>query len=439
MLQVRFHIFLKSKDLIVFVVSVCLVTGFMSFQKVQAQALEILVQVALDSNPKLMTARATARATKFEVIQAQAAWSPRLELIVDPGRSFGFSGDSSAQAGDIGLRGSQLLYDGGRSDAEIDRQKARLNASEHRIIASADQIASQIADLYLEALKQSKLASAASENVSAHEDLVKRVQDIAAVDRGRGSDFIQSQARLEQARLSFQQRQSAYQEAIAQVASLVNRPLVRVSPVRDPAAFAPTSEAAAGELLKTHPAVLAANADAAAASHAAKIAAGWNKPRVDLQTKLQRDNTFQSGHYGRVADVRLVSNWTGYDGGGAKAAASAASEQAQAALSASDSIQRDLSLEVTRNLQAIATRSSRAATWANLLTQLSSVKDGYWEQFKIGRRSILDLLNVQNEIFQAASSAESDRTEISQSQYRLLGATAQLNTFLGLNVFLPVR
>lgn len=435
----RLCITLNTKGLILIAASACLLAGCMPFQNVHAQALEALVQSALDANPKVMTARATARATNFEVTQAKAAWSPRLNLIADPGRSFRFSGATSIQAGDIGLRGSQLLYDGGKSDAEIDRQKARLTASEHRVIVSAEQIASQIADLYLEALKQTRLASVAADNVAAHQDLVKRVQDIVAVDRGRGSDLIQSQARLEQARLSYQQRQSAYQEAIAQVASLVNRPLVRVSPVRDAAAFAPTSEAAAAELLKTHPAILAANADAAAASQAARIAAAWNKPRVDLQTSLQRDPTFLSGHYGRAIDVRLVSNWTGYDGGGAQAAASAASEQAQAALSTSDSIQRDLSVEVTRNLQAIATRSTRAATWADLITQLSSVKDGYWEQFKIGRRSILDLLNVQNEIFQAASSAESDRTEINQSQYRLLGATAQLNAFLGLNVILPVR
>ncbi len=419
--------------------SVCLLGSFLPFENVRAQALEVLVRNALDANPKVLAARATARATNFEVTQAQTAWSPRLNLIADPGRSFKISGASSIQSGDIGLRGSQLIYDGGKSDAEIDRQKARLSASEQRVIVSAEQIASQIADLYLEALKQSRLANVATDNVAAHQDLVRRVQDIVAVDRGRGSDLIQAQARLEQARLSYQQRQSAYLEAIAQVASLVNRPVGQISPVRDAAAFAPQSEAAAGELLKTHPAILAADADAAAASQAAKIAAAWNKPRLDLQTSLQRDTTFQSGHYGRAIDVRVVSNWIGYDGGGAQAAASAASEQAQAALSTSDGILRDLTVEVTRNLQAITTRTARTATWANLIGQLNAVKDGYWEQFKIGRRSILDLLNVQSEMFQAASSAESDRNEINQSQYRLLGATAQLNTFLGLAVILPAK
>lgn len=416
-----------------------LLYSFLPFENACAQALEVLVQSALDANPKVLATRSTARATSFEVVQAQAAWAPRLNVVADPGRSFRLSGGSSIQSGDVGLRGTQLLYDGGKANAEIDRQNARLSASEQRVIVSAEQIANQIADLYLEALKQSKLASVAANNVAAHQDLVKRVQDIVAVDRGRGSDLIQSQARLEQARLSYQQRQSASLEAIAQVSSLVNFPTVQIFPVRDAAAFAPQSESAAATLLKTHPAVLAANADAVAASQAAKIAAAWNKPRVDLQTSLQRDITFLSGHYGRAIDVRFVSNWIGYDGGGAQAAASAAGEQAQAALSTSDSVLRDLSVDVTRNLQAIATRTSRAGTWAELIAQLSSVKDGYWEQFKIGRRSILELLNVQNEIFQATSSAESDRTEINQSQYRLLGTTAQLNAFLGLIVVLPSK
>jgi adhesin transport system outer membrane protein len=158
-----------------------------------------------------------------------------------------------------------------------------------------------------------------------------------------------------------------------------------------------------------------------------------------VQAGLQRDPAYISGHYGRAIDVRVVSNWIGYDGGGAQAAASAAAEQAQAAITTSEGLTRDFSIEVTRNLQAIATRSARTATWTDLIRQLGTLKDGYWEQFKIGRRSILDLLNVQNEIFQAASSAESDRSEISQSQYRLLAATAQLNAFLGLAVIPPGR
>ena len=45
---------------------------------------------------------------------------------------------------------------------------------------------------------------------------------------------------------------------------------------------------------------------------------------------------------------------------------------------------------------------------------------------------MLDLLNAENELFQVRSSAETDRMEILQAQYRLLTSLAQLNTWLGI-------
>ena len=60
------------------------------------------------------------------------------------------------------------------------------------------------------------------------------------------------------------------------------------------------------------------------------------------------------------------------------------------------------------------------------------MRENYWQQFKIGRRSILDLLNAENETFQARLSAQQERLEVLQAQYRLLGSLAQINAFLGL-------
>ena len=46
---------------------------------------------------------------------------------------------------------------------------------------------------------------------------------------------------------------------------------------------------------------------------------------------------------------------------------------------------------------------------------------------------MLDLLNAENELFQTKSSAETDRMELLQSQYRLLGGLAQLTHWLGVS------
>ena len=98
-----------------------------------------------------------------------------------------------------------------------------------------------------------------------------------------------------------------------------------------------------------------------------------------------------------------------------------------------DSVRRDLSNDVTRFWSQIETRRGRISAWDDLTKQNARVRDAYWQQFKIGKRSMLDLLNAENELFQTKSSAETDRMELLQSQYRLLGSLAQLTQWLGVS------
>jgi outer membrane protein TolC len=395
-----------------------------------AQPLDTLIPSTVPMHPKVQAARAAARASGFEVEAAAAAWSPRFGIVADPGVT---SGGTQSSSGDVGLRATQLVYDGGKTDAETDRQKARQSAASLRIQVSVEQVAGQIADAYLESIKQQLLVQEAERNVAAHTDLVSRVAEIVNVDRGRRSDLDQANARLEQARVTLATRQAVMKEAVAQLGALSQRRIAALSAPRSAAAFMPASEAAALAQLDTHPAVLAARADVDVAEKAAAVADKWRHPRLDLQGTLGADPVGTANRrYFRVFDVRLVSNWTGFDGGAGQAAANAAREQQQAALDTLESTRRDLSTEVTRQWTAVQTRTDRAAAWDRLVVQLSSVRDNYWEQFKIARRSILDLLNVENEIFQARTSAQTDAAEQEQARYRVLAATARLGEFFNL-------
>lgn len=408
--------------------AIACVLGTMSVST-SAQTLSSLLVQSVPTHPKVKAAQASARAAGFDTDQAKAAWSPRVGLVADPGVT---SGTGSSSAGDVGIRATKLVYDGGKTDAETTRQEARTKAAVFRIDAAVEQQAALVADLYLEALKQQQLTEEARKNVTAHADLVKRVSEIVDVDRGRKSDLDQANARLDQARVTLATRQAAFQEARAQLAATTLRSISAVSPAGQVAALMPRSEQEALALLDTHPQVLAAQADVDVARQASTIADAWRKPRIDVQGTLQRDATAASRRYLSAVDVRIVSNWTGFDGGSAEAAAASAREQMQASLELLDTTRRDLRVEVGRHWNAIATRADRHTAWEKLVTQLSSVRDNYWEQFKIGRRSILDLLNVENEIFQARTNAQTDLAETEQSRYRLLGATARLRDVFNL-------
>ena len=60
------------------------------------------------------------------------------------------------------------------------------------------------------------------------------------------------------------------------------------------------------------------------------------------------------------------------------------------------------------------------------------VVNAYAEQFKIGRRSLLDVLNAENELFTARTNAMTANTDAALSAWRLLSLRGYLTDFLEL-------
>ena len=401
----------------------------------QAGSADTLAQVVgqvVKSHPRVKVARSTARSVQHEIEQAEAGNSPKFGLIADPGRSYNRATQKWSSAGDFGVRGTVLLFDGNRTDNEIDRQKARYQSAAERGKLTEDQLAAQVTDVYIEVLKQEKLAQLASDNVDAHTDLYNKTQEIVKLDKGRAFDLAQAGARLQQAKVTLSARTGALQEARSSLEELAGyRPADLVLPA-DPVKAIPPSQRAAMEQLQSHPSLKAAQAEIDVARRASDISAAWFKPRVDLQGTINSPQDFE-GHrdYLKGYDVRLAMQWNPFDGGAGKAGAQAAAEQLNAAKDNVDAVRRDLSNEVARFWSQIDTRRGRISAWDDLAKQNSKVRDVYWQQFKIGRRTMLDLLNAENELFQTRSSAETDRMELLQAQYRLLGSLAQLTQWLG--------
>ena len=61
-----------------------------------------------------------------------------------------------------------------------------------------------------------------------------------------------------------------------------------------------------------------------------------------------------------------------------------------------------------------------------------NVVKSYSEQFKIGRRSLLDVLNAENEAFTAKTNYVSVQTDLTLASWRLLGLRGLLPLELGL-------
>ncbi|MCP5328999.1 MAG: TolC family protein [Steroidobacteraceae bacterium] len=402
--------------------------------EVCAQSLTDVVRQVVADHPRVQAAVAGVEASGFALEQARAARLPQFALVADPGRR-SLSGEPDAMIGDLGLRGSLLLYDGGRTRETINREQDRVRVARQGLRIAAEELAARVAELYVEWYREEQLAALAAESVAAHVALHDRVREIASFDRGRASDVLQVGARLQQAKLTEALRRAAAAEARMVLAEISGIELGDVQPPADLRGKLPLSLNDALAMLDDHPTLRAAEAEALAARRNARLAAAWMRPRIDLVSALQSpvDPLGQRHHFDELS-LRLAASWVPVDGGAGRAGLRAAERQGDQAQQWVRSLRRDLGSRVTGLWAQLEGRRQRLQAHQGLVEHTLQVREAYWQQFTIGRRSVIDLLNAEGEFFQARSAAEDERLGLVQSGFRLLAAGARLTTALGVTV-----
>ena len=404
----------------------------------QAETLREAVGIALGQHPQVLGARRNAEAIRHEVTGAANAMNTRFGVIAEPSVGYTRGQGRDRRSGDLGAQAIKPIYDGGRTDNETDRQRARLSSANYSTEASRDDIALRVADAYIEVAKQQQLAELAHDYVDGIAALQRRVQEIVRIDKGRGYDLLQTDSRLAQARLTLADREGQLAEAREALAQLVGQPIGSVTSTEPPGEPIRSLQDAM-DLLNMHPSILARRAEVTAARKAAAVADAWTKPTVNLRARVTSPRDFDGkrkwfGGY----DLGLVTDWSPFDGGVGAATAAAANAQVLTAEEAVASTRRVLQTDVARHWTQIQSRVGRVGTRAELVESTRQVRAAYWEQFQIGKRSIIDLLNAENEIYAARLGAATEHAELTQARYRLLGATGQLLPRLGIAPLPPV-
>lgn len=392
---------------------------------VRAETLAQVVAFASETSPTVRAALSQARATGFEVEGAGTGMNPRFGVFAEPGTGR-IRGVGRTGGGDVGLAATQPIYDGDRTRNEVGRQKARLAASNHRVELAQADVALKVSDAYLETLKQQRIAELTEEYVRQIESLRERVVEIVRLDRGRGYDLLQIDSRLNSAQLALAARRGSVQEQWARLDQLTGR---HVTSLERPSSPPPPEASVDGalEALDNHPSVMAARADVEAARRLAARADAWSRPNISVRGRINSPEypLGEKKWFGGY-DVGLVSDWNPFDGGAGAANARAAHAQIASAEDQVDATRRELAAEVARDWTQVQARASRAGTLAGLVSGARKVRSAYWEQFQIGKRTMVDLLNAENETYQSAVAVETEQFELLQARYRLLGAQALL-------------
>lgn len=425
---------------------------------VWAVTLEEAVGQAVNSNPAVLNAGANARASVFDLRGARAGYYPTLDFDAGYGpeyvnsKQLNLAGNDhdTMDRRDAGLTARQLLWDGFATRSEVERRVALLNASEHSLSDTQEAIAFRAAESFLDVMRASELVTLASDNVATHEKVLGNVEAKSSSGVGSRADVEQALARLALARSILTAREGALRESESRYERVIgNMPIGLVKPGRQPSgltspegvdqsqlssAISSSTDQAMGD----HPAVLQSEAEADAADAEIRLARAAYQPTVNLEGRYRRDDNIAGVKGTRNSEaIMVVARWNLFNGGADKAAELAAVERKTAASDLVDDTKRAVTENVEIAYKARAFTESRIKYLEQHVNASTATLQSYRAQFELSRRTLLDLLNAENELFNARSNLASGLFEDLVNQYFVEASKGRLTQSLGVSTAGP--
>ena len=401
------------------------------------------------SHPGIGEAAANRRATETELRQTQSTLLPQVRVDAYWGREK-FDQSASVVSGSalpiptIGtgvwrdgnyqsLVVRQLIFDGFASIHDIWRQSARVNAAAFRVRERTELLALDGAEAYIDVVRYLRLVALSDQNVATHEKIFSNVNSRFAGGRAGEGDLEQARERVENAKAQRDDFRKLLEDARAKY-----RKVVGLEPFNlrfpGPLAGMPSSrDESLAVAIRFNPTILAAQADADAAKHAFRVTDGAFVPTIALEGRATRfDNTYPyiQGVTHEDYSGRVVMSWDIFRGGQDVWKRSEAAERSVQATMAHARLQRDALESIDK---AWGARTITRTRIADLVRQLEAGRKtiaAYNKEYELGQRSLIDLLNAQNQYFNTSVSLTSARGVVVFADYQLLAAMGTLLEYL---------
>ncbi|WP_148714757.1 TolC family outer membrane protein [Chitinolyticbacter meiyuanensis] len=396
----------------------------------QATTLDQAVEKTILRNPDVKTRWYQFRASSEAQRVAEGGFLPRVDLQAGAGQVWQHDEGSSKDnyynpSATLSLR--QLLFDGFATRDQVRRLGYDKQSAYFELLASSDEFALQAVAAYYDVLRYREQADLARRNLATHQDIYKLIEERTQAGVGRRVDLEQAAGRLALAESNLMTEQANLYDVSARYARLVGE---EADELTRPASL-DTALPQASELLslavKQNPSFQASVAAIRAARAGVGVSKSGYYPTLELQASqgYERNQDGVDGDY-RTSRVMLMLNYNLFSGGADRARERQSLEQLNASFEVRDKACRDI-----RQSTAIAwndvQRLNRQLTYLEQ-HELSTRKarDAYRQQFDIGQRTLLDVLDTENELFDAARSLVNARIDREIAVARVLAQTHQL-------------
>jgi len=414
-----------------------------------AQSLEQAVAFTFDTHPELRAAYTRFKVSEKQIDQAKSGYLPTVDVTAGIGyeytdspstrRQLGTDGEGTAELTrrEIGLSLKQEIFSGFHTISEVDRTTFATTADQWRLHGIAEDLALEVSKVYIDLIKVKQLVALADKNLAAHQEIYEQIKQRTDSGFSSSADLSQINGRLAKAHSNLIAAKNNYLDSQVTFYRVIEqRPNNLVIPFPD-ASLLPQTEGEGVQLtLKNHPVIKSSFNDIKAAKSQYKAAKSNYYPKVSFELNGNLNNNLDgedgisiAGDVGGqnnevVAMLRVSYNL--FSGGKHNAYAKETAYKISEAKELNSNVHRQVTEGFILSWNAFEQLNLQKKYIKMHVISSKDTQSDYKEQFKVGQRSLLDLLDTENELYQARRDfLDAEFNEIS-AQYRILHAMGLL-------------
>ena len=422
---------------------------------VTAETMEDALVRAYRNNPTLRADRARQRATDEQVPQAKSGWRPVVtadasatDRWVNSRESSLFGGPakkyttSESAPASVSVQLAQPLFRGFRTVEGIKAAEANVAAGRQQLLTVEQDVLFRTIQAYMNVIRDRRILNLRKQNVTVlreQANAAKQRFDVGEVTR---TDVAQSNARVSQSLSDLAGARAQLASSVASYVALVGRePGSLTSPKL--ARLPDSLKSSLQHAQKINPNILAAANVEDSARHNIEVVKGDLLPEASLLASASVSEDWESdGGRQTTTSVQAVVNVPIYEGGRVYSSVRQAKQVA--------SQRRIQIIEATRQVREAVTASwnlleSKRSSSQSARAQVSAAElaaSGVREEYLVGSRSTIDVLNAQQELLNAKISLVVAERDLIVSSFQVLGSIGKLtaaNLRLRTQIYDPKR
>ncbi len=413
-----------------------------------ALSLNEMVQQTLDKNPNMQKKISSYRAVNYDLDIAKSGWKPTVDFKADLGMEYnkrdysGTSGGLNEDATNLfrstaGIVATENLFEGFATQEDVNEKNSRVISARFEALQTANTLSLLATEVYMEVLHQKAILDLLEENVKSHKRIYGFIRERTEAGSGRRSDVEQAQGRLALSYSNYIAQVNNYQDSMVNFENIYGEVLTSTSldePI-NPALPASSYEDMWRLAQVNNPTLSLEHSNIDVQKARLEKDKGNFYPTIDLELSADTSNNvqgYQGTNTGARGLVKLYYNL--YRGGNDESIRLQNLEYITVQKESLNEQQRAVreKLKLAWFAQEITYRQIRCIQMHVKYTKLTV--DSYTKEYQLGRRSIVDLLNVELEYNDAKKQLINAQHDVLFARFRALEAVGLLTYALNTNI-----